>query len=71
MKNKAIKIVEWCLPDKPIFNVNDLTDLFGSRTSVWRIQKLGFLRKLPGTNLVQVPRSEVIRYLGSVGGAAE
>ena len=56
---------EWSLLDKPVYAVEDLVKLFGSRTTLWRLQKKGFLRKLPGKASIHVPRTEVIRYLES------
>jgi len=58
---------DWGLLDKPVYTVQDLVSLFGSRTTIWRLQKAGFLRKLPGKTSIHVPRTEVIRYLESAG----
>ena len=57
----------WGLLDKPVYTAEDLIKLFGSRTTLWRLQKMGFLRKLPGKTSIHVPLTEVIHYLESTG----
>tara|TARA_B000000557_G_scaffold259908_1_gene256479 strand:+ start:1143 stop:1448 length:306 start_codon:yes stop_codon:yes gene_type:complete len=53
--------------DRPLYNTKDLMEFFGmSRASLWRIQKTGFLERLPIGKVNRVPRAEVVRYLESV-----
>ena len=60
----------WGFLDKPVYTVEDLMEITkSSRKTIWRIQKLGFLRKLPGKTSVHVPRMEVVRYLESASGS--
>ena len=55
---------KWAILTKPVYNLDDLENIFGChRATIWRVQKRGFLRKLPGFHATRVPRQEVIRFL--------
>ncbi len=58
---------QWEMLSKPVYGIIELMEMFGSRTKIWRLQKQGFLKNLPGQTRIQVPRTEVIRYLESAG----
>jgi hypothetical protein len=65
MKADTAERNDWRVLDKPVYGPKDLEGMFGSRAKIWRIQKQGFLKKLPGQHALLVSRSEVIRYLES------
>ena len=51
---------------KTVYGINEIEKILGvKRTKIWRIQKAGFLRKLPVGRGNRVPRAELIRYLRS------
>ena len=51
---------------KTVYGINEIEKILGvKRTKIWRIQKAGFLRKLPVGRGNRVPRAELIRYLQS------
>ena len=51
---------------KTVYGLNEIEKILGvKRTKIWRIQKAGFLRKLPVGRGNRVPRAELIRYLQS------
>jgi len=51
---------------KAVYGLNEIEKILGvKRTKIWRIQKAGFLRKLPVGRGNRVPRAELIRYLQS------
>ena len=53
---------------KTVYGLNEIEKILGvKRTKVWRIQKAGFLKKLPVGRGNRVPRAELIRYLKSAG----
>ena len=58
----------WPMLEKAVYNMGELESILDvSRTTIWRVQKQGFLKKLPGFVTARIPRTEVIRYLESAG----
>ncbi|MBK1880201.1 helix-turn-helix domain-containing protein [Pelagicoccus mobilis] len=54
----------WSMLDQPVYNAAEVCKILRiSRTSLWRITKSGYLRKLQAQGQALFPRSELIRYL--------
>ena len=63
---ETYKHTEYLELTKTVYGINEIEKILGvKRTKIWRIQKAGFLRKLPVGRGNRVPRAELIRYLQS------